>query len=170
MKEYAKECRDLLGLSEWDIVLVVSELPLGDPDNMGAAHFIKPNLTARIEIDPHLSYADAKVTIMHEFVHIALGGIERFAGRWMDHISKKRERELFWALYDDVREEVVERIAKSIAVKFKPNVDMPDSDGPTPVEPVLGEEREEPAHEHSEAPESPPSEGSEQGGGVLPVS
>lgn len=125
---WRKRLKEALGLDVWEISLTFSKT-LGDDDFGTVIGRCTPHLCyLRAEIELDLEHVqeettEAKITLIHEFLHVALARTQRVVQHWADDGPKQGD--LLRHLYGDSLEETVVRLSYSLLPLIEA---MPDAD------------------------------------------
>ena len=118
LKQYRKKVKTALGLDAWEVNFTVDHLdPNDDAQVLGTCNANPGYLSAEVVFHlPHVlePTVDAKVTVIHELLHVALARTKRVTQNWRDDGIKKPFDKIFSYHYEDAEEETVTRLSRAL--------------------------------------------------------
>jgi hypothetical protein len=121
--KYIQACRDLLGLgTDWHIFVKLVDNAGGQKDKPGDGWTLVNvrYLRAEIEIKRDLDDDRAYEVILHELWHVALGWLVEVSDKAIAQIPDELHKGFREELRDDVLEQTIERLCRSIMRSIKP--------------------------------------------------
>lgn len=118
IKAYRKKLKVALGLDAWEINVTCDDLGCNEFGQVIGT--CRPHLLyLRAEIRLNLEHVkkpttDAKITLIHEFLHVALARQKRVMQHWADDAIKKPYCDLLRYQYCDADEETIVRLSRAL--------------------------------------------------------
>lgn len=125
IKEYAQDCRQLLGIGDdWQITLATTDKPDGDSVNGGAAHIDAQYLNATVEVNTSFQELsdEARQLILHEMMHVSFGSYRMVIDQIIMQLPEAM-REMAETMVSQAEEQYIQRTSRALLRTIKPSDD-----------------------------------------------